>query len=234
MSKLLTFLFFQLILFQPHFLMCRNETPPKIAMFFSGRIKSYEYTTSYLLDFIKKHSPDVFCSINAELDAYSDSFIKQFNVKKFIFKKFEFPQDLVITNIDSASLFNVCSMFKNHKNCIDLISDYQDEHHFIYDLVIYMRADILPTHSFDFELIFDDRLHIPNDPVHVAINDQLAYGSFSIMSRYCSLFDYLDNYCNKYKVPFNPETLLKFHLDHFQIPITHFEFSYTLNKHRHE
>lgn len=203
-------------------------------MFFSGRVKSYEYTSSLLLEFVRKHSMDVFCSINSELDEYHINFLTQFNVKGFVFEKFELPKNTPINAPDQKSLYAVLSMFKNQKNCIDLISEYQNAQGIAYDLVIYMRADLIPRGSFDFDLAFDDSLHIPNVPLHVAINDQIAYGSFPTMKKYCSVYENLEDYSSKYKIDFVPETLLKFHLDHLQVPITYFDFSYTLNRHRHD
>lgn len=177
---------------------------------------------------------DLFCSINSELDEYHINFLTQFNVKRFVFEKFELPENIPINAPDQKSLYAVLSMFKNQKNCIDLISEYQNAEGIVYDLVIYMRADLIPIGSFDFDLSFDDSLHIPNVPLHVAINDQIAYGSFPTMKKYCSVYENLEDYSNKYKIDFVPETLLKFHLDHLQVPITYFDFSYTLNRHRHD
>jgi hypothetical protein len=208
---------------------------PNIAMFFSGRIKGYEDSYQWLKGFIDQYNMDVFCSINSELDDYHREFIKRFNIKKYHFEIFNVPEKFFAPTIRSyPSIYNVCSMYYNHKKNLDLIKEYQAENAKRYDIIVYMRADIIPSNIGNtFDLIIDDNLHIPDIYDWAdGLNDQMAYGSLQIMERYCSLFDSIYEYCTKYDILLNGEMLLKFHTEFLKIPIKRFHFLYCLNAKR--
>lgn len=211
----------------------KEEKKPTIALFFAGRVKGYEDSCSQFLDFIHKNSIDVFCSINALLDPYHQEFLRVFDVKRHNFEIFEIPQSLEIKNKAAVTnLYNACSMFYNQKKSIELIADFQNETGVNYDLVIYARADMVPSSAFNFKLKVDSFVHIPAGQDHEGINDQMAWGKFSTMKDYCSLFDNIDTYCNRLQCRFHPETLLNFHIQQKNLAVKRFDFSYLLSNKR--
>lgn len=210
------------------------EEKLKIAMFFSGRVRCHE-ESDWLLELRDRYSMDLFCSINTELDPYHECFLQRFGIKKSHFGVFQ-PSSTFIRMFRAGHSdnppFHVASMFYHHKKCMKLILDYQREHNISYDVVIYMRADVLPVQQRSFEIVKDSCLHIPigNDYVG-GLNDQIAYGSVEIMKRYCLLFDHIEDYFNA-GCRFHPETLLKFHVEKQKLNVTRFGFPYYLNPRR--
>jgi hypothetical protein len=206
----------------------------KVAVFFSGRVQGYEDSYKFLKNFIDKYNMDVFCSINSEFDQYHQDFVKNFKCKKYnfeLFKQGNFMLKPLIREFNNTN--NGLSMFYNHRKCMDMILKYQLESNLRYDVVVYMRADILPTTRNGFSLVLDDYLHVPAGADWDGLNDQIAYGSVEIMNRYCDLFYYVETYCNQLGCPPYPERLLKFHVNYLHIPVKRFQFSYTLNPKRH-
>lgn len=57
----------------------------RIALYFSGRIKSYERHILQLQKLKEYYSIDVFLAINGELDEYHQQFIDLLNVKRYLF-----------------------------------------------------------------------------------------------------------------------------------------------------
>jgi hypothetical protein len=92
-----------------------------------------------------------------------------------------------------------------------------------YDIVIRNRTDI----KFDRPLFLEDNLHIniPSGGDHRGgLLDLFAYGNKSIMEKYCSLFDNIENYINDKNILFHPESLLRHHCTKHNLKINRFIF----------
>src|SRR5689334_2204623 len=104
------FLFFSLLCLS---LISEEIRAPKIAMFFAGRVKCYEEAGRWIKEFIQKHSVDVFCSINSELDEYHQKFIQDFSVKRYNFEPYKLVSPPTIRNLDCTweQVWRMSSMF---------------------------------------------------------------------------------------------------------------------------
>ena len=107
------------------------------------------------------------------------------------------------------------------------------KNHFIYDVIIYFRIDILSEDIFSIPTIIENNtIYIPiGYDFEGGLNDQLAYGDYNSMKIYCNLYNFVESY-NTHGIPYHPEILLKYHLNCHVVRIERFNYNYTLNKKR--
>jgi hypothetical protein len=210
----------------------------KTAIFFSGRITTYEDSVYWLKPLIDKYNADCFCSLNSNS---IDAFIKLFNIKKYYLEEFElneqeedlykksiFPALIYITNVK-----NVASMFYNHYKNMELIDQYQIENNIKYDMILYLRSDILPEYHLDIQFKLEkNTVYIPLDNDWGGVNDQMAFGDYESMKKYTSLYQHLNNYIKNKVVNYHPETMLNYHLKNMDLNIVRIYYPYKLNKQR--
>lgn len=111
---------------------------------------------------------------------------------------------------------NALSMFYNIKRAFLSIKDNK------YDIIIRNRFDI--TYSSKLILVINNNLNVPaGGDYRGGLMDLFAYGSYTIMAKYCALFDHIDTYM-KNNIPFHPETILRYHCIQSNIPITRFKY----------
>ena len=161
----------------------------KIAIFFSGRIKGYEHTFSHLKSIIDKYNPIFFTSLNQESeDEYTKTFCEKFNIKtdQINYEKTILPDSLKDVNSGSHVL-NTYSMFYHNYKGFSLIEKYQTSHNIHFDVIVKYRAEINASDILKFDETENDKLYIPNGLDYGGINDQIAYGDFNIMKKYCEL-----------------------------------------------
>lgn len=109
---------------------------------------------------------------------------------------------------------NVLRMWER-RSFINLYDDISPE------IICLLRPDILISNKIDFA-----QLEINNKTIYIpsggdyrdGINDQMAIGSRSIISTYCGLYQWWRNYYEK-GVLFHAETMLKYHLERFEIEV---------------
>lgn len=89
------------------------------------------------------------------------------------------------------------------------------------EIICLLRPDILISNKIDFSLldINKNNIYIPSGgDYRDGINDQMAIGSRSIINTYCSLYRWWESYYQK-GVLFHAETMLKHHLERFEIDV---------------
>lgn len=109
------------------------------------------------------------------------------------------------------------------------------------DYVIYLRNEILSNKQ-EITTLADSIVNSENNNVYIpqgfdylGTNDQLAFGVYSVMEKYCSLYSKLNYYAdfiNNQKAPIAPELLLKIHLHYSQVYVKRIPFVYILNPFR--
>ena len=206
----------------------------KIAVIFSGRIKSYEQQLEYLMNLQNKFNLDFYCSINQEnIDLYHQNFLNLFKVKEYNFEKSEYNEEWNKYNSKyCVNKKNTVSRFYNDYKCFKLIEQYQYENNFKYDIILKFRADIVSTNEFNFiENIEKNTIYIPNEYDHCGLNDQIAYGNFDTMKIYCDIYNQIENLC-KEGVDFHPESLVLNQILKNNIRIIRFNYYYHLNNNR--
>lgn len=218
----------------------------RIAMYFSGRINTYEQQLEYLTKLIDKYDIDCFVSINGQCDEYHNTFSVRTHAcvtsyepheERFVqswynkFRKPDFYTDHHTYKLSSATY--------NNYVCIQLIDKFQTKYGFQYDVVIKFRADISTNEMLEIpDDIYQSTVYIPQegdwniDP-HPGINDQFAYGSFHTMYTYSTVYPNIEQYCDIETCAYHPETLLMYHLNRNNVKIIRFPFDYGLHCNRH-
>lgn len=216
-----------------------------IALYFSGRVNTYEEQIDYFKNLKDLYNIDYFCSINGIQDEYHDTFIKELDIKSYFFEQHEsifddswisFPTHLSYADRDYT--LRMSSHFYNNKKAFELIEKYQEEHDIKYDIIIKFRADIISDEIFPIiQDIKPDYIYIPKEwdwdwrGMH-GINDHIAYGSSEVMKIYSNLFPYIKEYCSEHSRGYHPESLLLYHLQRNEMKIERFNYTYTHNKNR--
>lgn len=210
----------------------------RIAMLFSGRVKSYE-DSGWLKDLIAARQIDCYASLNCDYDDYQQRFLEWFRVKRHRFEHFVLPPQYDAMHSHKAPetpLYNACAMFYHRQCAYGLLLDAAPARP--YDLIVSMRADILTERTLDFEHIIDSSLagprdiFIPASADYGGLNDQLAFGNYPVMTVYCNLYASLPHYHQHDGVRFHPETMLAHHLKVNSCIVRRFDFPYQLNPNR--
>lgn len=206
----------------------------KIAIFFSGRINRTQQTIETLLFMKKKFKIEFFCSINDSRVDYD--FINLFDIKKsnYNFEKHVFPENLKIKNKrPETNINNTMSMFYNWMKNFQLIENFQKKQNMLFDIIINYRSDILSSEFINFDKIENinfNTIYIPQGNDWGGVNDQMAFGNFDSMKKYCEIYKNIQKYNDNDNVIFHPETLLKHHLKCSNVNIIRFYFKYVLVK----
>lgn len=223
----------------------------KIAVYFSGRIKTYERLLDFLKNLQRENDLDYFCSINGEKDEYHETFLNELQVKHSFFGKHEkeyqedwFDKFKRLPCDHPHVWYKISSSLWNNKRAFELIEECQQTHAIHYDLVMKFRADLIPHENFLFpSSIEENTVYIPqnhdcpyhwDDPYyHVdGINDHIAYGDLDVMKRYSNVYEKVDQYCSNGR-PYHPESLLLHHLETERLNIQRFPYRYWFHGDRH-
>ncbi len=208
-----------------------------VAVLISGRVRMFDIAWPLLHTHIfEGRDIDVFLSHNAMIPDDLDGFCAMYPVKSM--------QTLLPPIPDAWEEFprrketiarRVASMYYNIENAYRLMKEYATKHSIVYDVVLYMRADMMTTVRLDFVLpLTPGVVYIPNDYDWAGgLNDQMAYGDMDAMALYCSTFFHIPDYCTKDNIVFHPETILRHHIEKRGLILKRFEFPYELHKERH-
>lgn len=208
----------------------------KIAVFFSGRINNKEPHKSLtnIKDIQKKYDPIFFISLNNEVDdiTFTNLVVENLNIQEDQFKSTNTnTPDIMFTfyKDPSAIVKNSYSQFKHNNECMKMIELYQKKHNMKFDIVIKYRMDInnFNDNIIEIENPITNTCYIPEGQDWGGINDQIAYGDFESMYKYCNVVNNIVNLCQS-GVKFHPETLLLHHLEKEKLNIKRFKFNYTL------
>lgn len=218
-----------------------------IAMFFSGKIRTYEKRHK-LVQFIKDKNIDVFCSLNEE--EIDHEFINMYNVKNYYVKPFILHEHFDITQIKQMiqklhkrqkgrNFISFCSMYYNNMKNMELIEEYQNETGKKYDIIILHRTDIDNFIDFDVETKIESPVIMVTDWKIIGVNDHMAYGNFEMMKIYCNLFRYMYQCITNWpsvntKHFVRTETLLEHYLHHQKVILKTFKVpnNYNLDESR--
>lgn len=122
-----------------------------------------------------------------------------------------------------TNILHVYSMFFNNYKAFKLLEEYQRENNIIYDYIIKYRSDLCS----DDNLILEsskETLYIPFGNDWGGLNDQVAYGDYTVMKKYCYLYENLDNLVFNMNIIYHPETLLKHHTENINIKRFNYEY----------
>lgn len=213
----------------------------KTAFYFSGRISTYHKRLDYLKKIQEINNADFFCSINGEMDAYHEYFIKYFDVKSFYIKPYIVDMNHPsIKNLKKRErigvghcIENASSMFYNRKICQKLISEYEKKNGFEYDIICCFRTDVISNEDFKVSNeINENEVYVPLGQDWGGLNDQIAYGKHNAMEHYSKAYDFVLDYGYLATEDRNPEYFLMKTLEHYEIAVKRFKYEYVLDPDR--
>lgn len=225
-----------------------RERRDRIALYFAGRVKTYEDQLDELRRLQDEYDIDCFCSINGERDEFHEQFIHDMHIVRTFFENHETKYDRSwertfhrLPTQNDRDAYKLSSSLYNNKKCIELIEEYQKQHNFVYDIVIKYRADIISQEMLPIpEWIVQDRMYIPEGHDwhfynQLGINDHIAFASFDLMKIYSDVFSSVATYCGQeHRHGYHPESLLWYHLQQNNVKVIRFPFTYGHNTNRHE
>ena len=211
----------------------------RIAIFLSGRISGYRnyINLKNILKIKEKYTPIFFISLNSEVEdpIYTEIVRKILDVDDSRFRSFytETPFEILgFSKMPETNFFNSYSQFKHNNECIKMIENHQVKNNFMFDTVVKYRMDAEPTTDkiIDLDFYEENTCFIPEgQDWRDGLNDQIAYGDFKTMKKYCGLIENIRILCES-GVVFHPETLLANHLQKEGVKIKRFIYNYRLLK----
>ena len=205
------------------------------AIFISGRLQSKDGFINWNLleKFSKLENVKFFLSLSLDcldLDIFN-SVVKKLNISldcihieavkvpSFVYKLNKRPE---------TSYDNCYKQFYHNKKNIENIIRYETTYGIRFDKILKFRLDLKHFGDINLTPAQENTVCIPNCYDFCGINDQVAYGNSNAMRRYCLLVNFIFEYCNQNNVIYNPEILLKYHLEDKKIGIERFNFLYEL------
>lgn len=221
----------------------------KVALCLSGHFRSFERTFPTLKSAIlDQYQPDVFIHTWDTMGfdgnrgdghliraAPNDQQLKgMYNPKKIIIepnKQWDTSKYHIKENIGVRNPAIMLSMFYSICQANQLKSELEKELGFTYDVVIRCRPDIyfenfLPKHEMQ-NCFTNNSIYVPKFGNYNGINDQFAFGPSKIMDLYCDIYSNLDKFYDTGCL-WHPETMLKFNIHHFNIPVLRSSVKYFL------
>lgn len=203
----------------------------KIALLSSGfsnqkTLDYFENNKELLIDVL---NPDIYFS------SYNDAFVKQaaqsYRMKKLDIENikdipnFESHESKVQKKHASTNFSNTMHMWRKRKRVFDIVEK-------SYDIYIFSRLDIRFERKFDLSILNRNLLNailVPEGGDYEnGLNDLFVIGNYDSIKIYCSLFDYILDYCNE-GCNFHPEKLLRYHIEKFGLQIERFPFRMWIN-----
>jgi hypothetical protein len=218
----------------------RGGSPKHVAILFAGRIKAYEHSAKNFKDLQNKYNATVFCSMNKKIKSeYIKKFANLFNVKdEQLNLEPTVTPDWVkqLPKNKETSSENFYSTLYHKRKAFEMLTEYQKNHNMKFDCIIFMRADMDLTFTppLNISLVKHNTLYIP-EPIYdwSGLNDQMAYGDYETMKKYCELIDHIEKLCKEQGLLFHPETMMKKHVENSGLHLERFSHFYLLHKARH-
>jgi hypothetical protein len=206
----------------------------------------YDFTFLKILkDFYKYHNINIyfFASLSKDCDIpiITNEFINLMEISNDRINMEEIVCPSIIycfSKRPETNYENTYKMFYHNLKCYQLIEQYSKIHNIVFDVLIKWRTDISIKQDciqFFMEKIIEDfmqikdnnNLYVPSHDLFWGINDQLAYGNYNCMQKYCNMVKKIIGLCKK-GVVYHPETLLLQHCYQSNIMVNTFDLSYNL------
>jgi hypothetical protein len=216
-----------------------NTELMKIAALFVGRFKSYEKTyNSIVSNVFAGHEVDVFFSHNAANTGDNlDDFAERFQVKSAQSMRVIVPSHIYEYTDKNGNIYAnngyMWLMFYHLNNGVRLIDEYCKQTGIVYDIVLYLRADMHFLTKVPFVKPAEEEIYIPSLPDWTGINDQMAYGTLGTMKKYAATFDWLDKYYKEDGVIYHPEHMTLHNIRIHGLQVIRFPMEGYLDSDRH-
>jgi hypothetical protein len=189
-----------------------------IALVFVGRFKGFERTVDKIRrNVCQTANINMFFSHNAQntaddVNGFASNFL---TVSGQSF--YQSPPPHIMKYNDEGRIYAnhefMWQMFMHLNNGLALVRDYCAASGIVYDIVMYLRADMHIESVLRYpDYVDPSTIYIPNLPDWHGTNDQMAYGTLEAMTKYADTFNHLDEYHLRDKVIFHPEAMTKHNL----------------------
>jgi hypothetical protein len=221
--------------------------PIRVAILFAGRIKAYTNIESYLLNLKNVYEATVFCSLNKKIKSdYIQTFCNKFGIRDEQLNleltkthESEYSQWIMCSNESTADeRERRYSQFFHKYRAFQLLESYQTNHKIAFDCVLLFRADVNSSEEFILKPPKENTLYIPEGKDYYGLNDQLAYGNFETMKKYCYGAVHFKDVCDQLgilKFPYSiNENIMKKHVENTKCILERFPYNYDLHYSRAE
>lgn len=194
----------------------------KTAICFSGHMRSYKKTLSYiknqLLDPIQ---PDVFIHTWKDNTTDWSDIIKQYNQKSIYIEdpiKFidNYPNKHFTSQHIKSNLGVIAMYYKIYK-CNQLKIEQEKINDQKYDCVIRIRPDGILNNKFNIETNYSNNIYLTTmGPEKTWVDDTFAHSTSENMDLYSNVYLHLDEFYNK-EQSLHPETILRLCLEKYNL-----------------
>jgi hypothetical protein len=139
----------------------------------------------------------------------------------------------------ATNINNLFRHFINKYRVFSLLEEYIKETNVKYDAIVTLRIDLFFNDPFNFENIQNNTIYIPSGRNYDnydtdcknAINDQVAYGDFETMKKYCSIcFNVKYLLDTQSSELIHPESLVYSNIKFYNLNIKRVEIQHILNR----
>jgi len=110
---------------------------------------------------------------------------------------------------------------------------YQQKYGMVFNSVIVFRADVNSSEEFAMKRPEENTIYIPEGKDYYGLNDQIAYGNYESMKKYCDGVISLKIVCEQLGLLSFPysinENILKRHVENTRCRIQRFSYTYELH-----
>jgi len=215
--------------------------PKSLAILIVGRVKGYTHVKDKLKKLQKKYHAKMFCSLNKRTKSdYIQNFCNMYNIndEDLNLEAVSPPEYLTKYNVPVHLLADrVYSCCYHKEKCFELMEKFQEKHGMKFDCVLYYRADVDEFEEFKFDPLEEDTVFIPAEKYpHIrdthGINDQIAYGNYEAMKKYCGIINSLKDICDEEGILYHPELLVKKYIDRMNLKVKRIPYDYMLHPSR--
>ena len=216
--------------------------PFRVAILYCGRIKGYTNVEQVLLNLQRKYNATVFCSLNKKTKSdYIKTFCEKFGIsderlnleptktQEHIYAGITLC-DLNMTLFDKERTY---SQYFHKYRCFRLLEAYQQKYGIKFNCVILFRADVNSQEEFVIKRPEEETLYIPEGKDYYGLNDQIAYGNYESMKKYCDGVNSVKTVCDQLGLLNFPysinENIMKRHVENTRCRIQRFPYSYELH-----
>lgn len=211
----------------------------RIAVLFYGRLRKFKEHRENFLDSIgRENTLDIFYSADAEPHSQLEEFLDLYNPVRWCndaientieHQLYKYKNPPSPDHYEFTHVRNMTKHFYNKKRVVGLLDDYIRETGTTYDVVLFLRFDLFYKEPFVFQEVQENTVYIPEGHNYalLAVNDQLAYGSFETMKKYMTLYDNVVSFLDQ-DAFLHPESLHYWNLRHHGIQVVRYPFAYNI------
>tara|TARA_B100001094_G_scaffold302310_1_gene329375 strand:- start:4896 stop:5699 length:804 start_codon:yes stop_codon:yes gene_type:complete len=166
------------------------------------RLLVLKYVSNLLNKNIINKDVDVFIfSWHTNFESHFNEYLNPTRIK--LMSQIDFPIPIHLRSGNTGRVFAYKSRWYGFKEVMQLVTDYENENNFKYDLVVNNRFDICWHRNYDFSKLNTNQFHIPlpcNRPTwgwpdeNPEISDHLFASNSDWMKNYSTLYDKIDEY----------------------------------------